>query len=91
MKCLHPPILYSSLSLLLSFCHCNISLLVFKRSANYQFETPPVHVVVESRRKKTKAGGAVNVFQFAETVEDAAWDDEKQKHDLEVLQPSVFH
>ena len=44
--------------------------------------------VVESRtrRKKTKGGDAagMNVFQFAETVEQGAWDDEKQKQDLEV-------
>lgn len=42
-------------------------------------------VIESARRKKSRGfGGGVNVFQFAETVEGDAWDDEKQKQDLEV-------
>lgn len=38
--------------------------------------------VVESRRKKSR--GSVNVFQFLDTVEPSAWEDEKRKRELEV-------
>lgn len=33
----------------------------------------------------------MNVFQFAETVEEGAWEDEKAKRDLEVSCPISFH
>jgi hypothetical protein len=36
-----------------------------------------------SRRRKTNRS-ALDVFQFAETVEQGAWDDEKLKRDLQV-------
>ncbi|PSS37029.1 hypothetical protein PHLCEN_2v1068 [Hermanssonia centrifuga] len=39
--------------------------------------------VVESRPRRKKSKGGLNVFQFAETVEHSAWDDERQKQDLE--------
>ncbi|KAI0345656.1 hypothetical protein BDW22DRAFT_1353226 [Trametopsis cervina] len=56
------------------------TILRIKRKRN---EEPLDALVIESksRRKKSKAG--MNVFQFAETVEQAAWDDEKQKQDLQ--------
>ena len=48
-------------------------------------------VVDRPRRKKSK--GTLNVFQFAETVEPGAWDDERQRQELEVspdpLNPGV--
>lgn len=40
--------------------------------------------VVESRIRKKKSRGGVGVFQFAQTVEDDAWKDEKRRKDLEV-------
>lgn len=40
--------------------------------------------VVESSAKRKKSKGGMNVFQFAETVEEDAWEDEKQKQDLQV-------
>ena len=43
-----------------------------------------LYLVVESSAKRKKAKGGMNVFQFAETVEQDAWEDEKQKEDLQV-------
>lgn len=41
-------------------------------------------VVVEAKARRKRSKGALNVFQFAETVEAGAWDDEQQKRDIEV-------
>lgn len=41
-------------------------------------------IVVDSRLRRKKSRSALNVFQFAETVEPGAWDDEQKKKDLEV-------
>ncbi|THG97934.1 hypothetical protein EW026_g4175 [Hermanssonia centrifuga] len=46
-------------------------------------EEPLDALVVESRPRRKKSKGGLNVFQFAETVEHSAWDDERQKQDLE--------
>lgn len=40
-------------------------------------------VVVDKPRKK-KSKNALNVFQFAETVEASAWEDEQQTQELQV-------
>ncbi|CDO69272.1 hypothetical protein BN946_scf185042.g174 [Trametes cinnabarina] len=56
------------------------TILRIKRKRN---EEPLDALVVESatRRKKSKAG--LNVFQYAGTVEQAAWNDDQQKKELE--------
>ena len=42
-------------------------------------------MIETAKRKKSRGHNEdLNVFQFAETVEEGAWDDEKQKKDLEV-------
>ncbi|KAJ7043837.1 hypothetical protein C8F04DRAFT_1250469 [Mycena alexandri] len=42
----------------------------------------PLYPFVESRRRKKSRGG-VGVFQFAQTVEHDAWEDDKRKRDIE--------
>lgn len=44
-------------------------------------------VVDRPRRKKSKS--ALNIFQFAETVEAGAWDDERQKQEIQVSTESI--
>ncbi|KAF7299314.1 hypothetical protein MIND_00880400 [Mycena indigotica] len=62
------------------------TILRIKRKRN---EEPLDALVVESRRKKKSRGGAAGlgvgagVFQFAQTVENDAWDDERKKRDIE--------
>lgn len=41
-------------------------------------------VDANSRARRRKIRGKFDVFQFAETVEQTAWEDEKQKRDLQV-------
>ncbi|KAJ3491135.1 hypothetical protein NLI96_g915 [Meripilus lineatus] len=62
--------------------HESYTILRIKRKRN---EEPLDALVVDSgsKRKKTKARAGLNVFQFVETVERGAWDDEKQKKDIE--------
>ncbi|KAJ7242865.1 hypothetical protein B0H12DRAFT_1131694 [Mycena haematopus] len=55
------------------------TILRIKRKRN---EEPLDALVVESRRRKKSRGG-VGVFQFAQTVEHDAWEDERRKRDLE--------
>lgn len=43
-----------------------------------------VHAVVESRIRRKKSRGGVGVFQYAHTVEDGAWQDEKSQKDIQV-------
>jgi hypothetical protein len=45
--------------------------------------------VVESRRRKKSRGG-VGVFQFAQTVEHDAWEDEKRQRDIQVCMAAGF-
>lgn len=40
----------------------------------------------EAVPSRKRSRGALNFFKFAETVEQNAWDDEKQKRDLEAGQ-----
>ena len=42
------------------------------------------HLVVESRVRRKKSRGGVGVFQFAQTVEQDAWKDEKRQMALQV-------
>ncbi|KAJ2969582.1 hypothetical protein NUW54_g12929 [Trametes sanguinea] len=60
--------------------HQPYAILRIKRKRN---EEPLDALVVESasRRKKSKAG--LNVFQYAGTVEQAAWNDDQKKKELE--------
>ncbi|KAJ7164699.1 hypothetical protein C8R43DRAFT_988057, partial [Mycena crocata] len=55
------------------------TILRIKRKRN---EEPLDALVVESRRRKKSRGG-VGVFQFAQTVEHDAWEDDKRKRDIE--------
>jgi hypothetical protein len=41
-------------------------------------------IVVESRARKKKTRGGMDVFQFAQTIEADAWEDEKRRRDLQV-------
>ena len=41
-------------------------------------------VVVESRVRRKKSRGGMDVFQFAQTVEDGAWKDDNMKKVIEV-------
>ncbi|KAF7297734.1 Iwr1 domain-containing protein [Mycena kentingensis (nom. inval.)] len=59
------------------------TILRIKRKRN---EEPLDALVVESRRRKKSRGGAgvgVGAFQFAQTVENDAWDDERKKRDIQ--------
>ncbi|KAI0917516.1 hypothetical protein AcW1_007304 [Taiwanofungus camphoratus] len=56
------------------------AILRIKRKRN---EEPLDALVVDSRLRRKKSRSALNVFQFAETVEPGAWDDEQKKKDLE--------
>jgi hypothetical protein len=46
-------------------------------------EEPLDALVVESRFRKKKSRGDINVFQFAQTVEHDAWADEKRRQNLQ--------
>ncbi|KAH8085948.1 hypothetical protein BXZ70DRAFT_1067833 [Cristinia sonorae] len=46
-------------------------------------EEPLDALVVEAKARRKRSKGALNVFKFAETVEESAWDDEQQKRDIE--------
>ncbi|KAF8195510.1 hypothetical protein BJ912DRAFT_923745 [Pholiota molesta] len=52
------------------------TILRIKRKRN---EEPLDALVVESRIRRKKSRGGVGVFQYAQTVEDSAWDDATQK------------
>lgn len=41
-------------------------------------------LVVESRARRKKSRGGVGIFQFAQTVEQDAWEDEQRRKDLQV-------
>ncbi|TFK85618.1 hypothetical protein K466DRAFT_551793 [Polyporus arcularius HHB13444] len=56
------------------------AILRIKRKRN---EEPLDALVVDSAPSKKRTRGGVNVFQYAETVEQAAWNDEQQKKELE--------
>lgn len=62
-------------------CHCFLS---FKRCAQEKLSVVDPEAV--PRRKRSR--GALNFFKFAATVEQNAWDDEKQKKDLQVCELS---
>ncbi|KAJ6620737.1 hypothetical protein B0H10DRAFT_2020339 [Mycena sp. CBHHK59/15] len=55
------------------------TILRIKRKRN---EEPLDALVVESRRRKKSRGG-IGVFQFAQTVEHDAWEDEKRQRDIQ--------
>ena len=40
--------------------------------------------VVESIIRRKKSKGGVGVFQYAQTVENSVWDDEKSQKDIQV-------
>ena len=46
--------------------------------------TASSHAVVDAAPSRKKSRGGLNVFQYAGTVEEAAWNDEQQKKALEV-------
>ncbi|KAJ7070027.1 hypothetical protein C8F01DRAFT_1115039 [Mycena amicta] len=56
------------------------TILRIKRKRN---EEPLDALVVESRRRKKSRGGGVGVFQFAQTVEADAWEDELKKREIQ--------
>ncbi|KIL67932.1 hypothetical protein M378DRAFT_196899 [Amanita muscaria Koide BX008] len=56
------------------------TILRIKRKRN---EEPLDALVVESRVRRKKSRGGMDVFQFAQTIEDDDWKDEKCKKDLE--------
>ncbi|KAI0685016.1 hypothetical protein BC835DRAFT_1386570 [Cytidiella melzeri] len=56
------------------------TILRIKRKRN---EEPLDALVVEGRSRRKKTKGGMSVFQFAETVEQTAWQDERQKEDLQ--------
>jgi len=56
------------------------TILRIKRKRN---EEPLDALVVEGKARRKRSKGALNVFQFAETVEEGAWDDEQRKKDIE--------
>ena len=41
-------------------------------------------IVVDSRVRRKKSRGGVGVFQYAQTVEDDAWDDVQRQKDIQV-------
>lgn len=43
-----------------------------------------LRAVVESRVRRKKYRGGVGVFQYAQTVEDDVWKDEKSQKDIQV-------
>ncbi|OBZ71306.1 hypothetical protein A0H81_08576 [Grifola frondosa] len=57
------------------------TILRIKRKRN---EEPLDALVYDSRPRRKKSRGGLNVFRFVETVEQGAWDDEQKKRDLEV-------
>ncbi|KAI0655602.1 hypothetical protein C8Q70DRAFT_1018812 [Cubamyces menziesii] len=56
------------------------AILRIKRKRN---EEPLDALVVDSAPRRKRSRGGLNVFQYAGTVEQAAWDDEQQKKELE--------
>ncbi|KAI8971149.1 hypothetical protein BD414DRAFT_426682 [Trametes punicea] len=56
------------------------AILRIKRKRN---EEPLDALVVESAPRRKRSKGGLNVFQYAGTVEQAAWNDEQQKKELE--------
>ncbi|TCD62096.1 hypothetical protein EIP91_007471 [Steccherinum ochraceum] len=56
------------------------TLLRIKRKRN---EEPLDALVVEGKARRKRSKGTLNVFQFAETVEEGAWNDEQRKKDIE--------
>ncbi|THH19835.1 hypothetical protein EUX98_g8696 [Antrodiella citrinella] len=46
-------------------------------------EEPLDALVIDSKARRKRSKGALNVFQFVETVEEGAWDDEQRKKDIE--------
>lgn len=42
------------------------------------------YAVVESGARKKKSRGGLNIFQFAQTVEHDAWEDEQRRQALQV-------
>ncbi|KXN88130.1 RNA polymerase II nuclear localization protein iwr1 [Leucoagaricus sp. SymC.cos] len=62
------------------------TILRIKRKRN---EEPLDALVVESRVRRKKYRGGVGVFQYAQTVEDEAWKDEKSQKDIQVCDPCV--
>ncbi|KAI0718230.1 hypothetical protein C8T65DRAFT_639427 [Cerioporus squamosus] len=56
------------------------AILRIKRKRN---EEPLDALVVDSAPSRKRSRGGVNVFQYAGTVEQAAWNDEQQKKELE--------
>ncbi|KAF7977701.1 hypothetical protein HWV62_2962 [Athelia sp. TMB] len=56
------------------------TILRIKRKRN---EEPLDALVVESRVRKKRSRKGLNVFQFAQTVEEDTWEDEKRRQDLQ--------
>ncbi|KAF9454838.1 hypothetical protein P691DRAFT_804200 [Macrolepiota fuliginosa MF-IS2] len=56
------------------------TILRIKRKRN---EEPLDALVIESRVRRKKSRGGVGVFQYAQTVEDDAWKDEKSQKDIQ--------
>ncbi|KAI0785160.1 hypothetical protein C8Q75DRAFT_776205 [Abortiporus biennis] len=52
-------------------------------------DEPVDTLVIDSTPRRKKSKGGLNVFQFAERVEDNAWNDEQQKKDLEARLTSL--
>ncbi|GBE85222.1 hypothetical protein BKA93DRAFT_751605 [Sparassis latifolia] len=62
------------------------AILRIKRKRN---EEPLDALVVDARQRRKKSRGALNVFQFAETVEEGAWDDADKTRDLQTRVSSL--
>ncbi|RXW22862.1 hypothetical protein EST38_g2989 [Candolleomyces aberdarensis] len=64
----------------LTASHGQYTILRIKRKRN---EEPLDALVVESIIRRKKSKGGVGVFQYAQTVENSAWDDEKSQKDIQ--------
>lgn len=51
---------------------------------HHHVESFPLPPVVESRVRRKKSRGGIGVFQFAQTVENDAWEDEKRQKVIQV-------
>ena len=55
-----------------------------RRSSILRIMTQLYLIVVDSRVRRKKSRGGVGVFQYAQTVENDAWDDVQRQKDIQV-------
>jgi hypothetical protein len=56
-----------------------------KTLVNSMFHNSLYLIVVDSRVRRKKSRGGVGVFQYAQTVENDAWDDVQRQKDIQVV------